>query len=86
MSRSWSLTKGYQIKLLFAFMVPNLLISVPTNIVEKSVGTIIYDELSFILFMGGVIVSSIYGVLLFAEIAGRVFVFFHVPQKFNEYF
>ena len=85
MSRSWELTKGYQIKLLSLFVLPNILIAIPTNIIDKIMGTIIYDQTSFILFTSFTVFLTIYGYLLFSEIAGRVFVFFHVPQKLDEY-
>ena len=64
---------------------PNILIAIPTNIIDKVMGTLIYDQTSFILFTSFMVFMTIYGYLMFSEIAGRVFVFFHVPQKLDEY-
>lgn len=85
MGRSWSLTKGYQIKLTLLLILPNMLVSIPTNVIEQSMGTLIYDQFSFMVVTGIFVILTIYGFLLFSEIVGRVFVFFHAPQKIDEY-
>ena len=85
MRRSWDLTKGYQFKLLLLFIVPNILVQIPTTIVEKGIGIFIYDAITFSFSMSLVTIFSIYGALLYAEISARVFVFFHAPEKLDSY-
>ena len=85
LSRSWKLTSGYQFKLLCLLAFPNALLGFGQTILEKLMGTVITSFESFVVVVVVFGVLQIYSAMLIAEIQARIFVFFHVPEKMNEY-
>jgi len=86
LKRSWELTKGYHMKLFFMMIGFTILISIPPGIANTllinfgSTSTLSFLSIMFILNT-----LSLISLLLIAEMVGRLFVFFHVPNKINEY-
>ncbi len=86
LKRSWELTSGYHMKLFFMMIGFTILTSIPAGIANSLLVTFGSDSvLSFLLIMFALNTLSLVSMLLIAEMVGRLFVFFHVPDKINEY-
>ena len=84
--RSWELTSGYHLKLFFMMVGFAILVSIPggiTNIVLKNIG--IDSTFNFLIVMSVLNILSLVSILMITEMVSRLFVFFHVPDKINEY-
>ena len=85
LSRSWSLTKGYQAKLFCLLFFPYLLISMGRSIIEHGLGSLITSQESMLVVAFIVGLIQMYSIMFVSEIQARVFVFFHAPEKIDEY-
>ena len=85
LSRSWALTKGYQAKLFCLLFVPYFVISMGESIAQHGLGTLITSQESMIVVALIVGLLQMYSIMFVSEIQGRVFVFFHAPEKIDEY-
>lgn len=85
LSRSWSLTKGYQAKLFCLLFFPYFVISIGESIIEHSLGFIITSQESMLVVALVVGLIQMYSIMFVSEIQARVFVFFHAPEKIDEY-
>jgi len=84
--RSWELTKGYHLKLFFIFVGFIITIGIPGAIANMVLVNVGADSITtFLLIMFVVNTLSLLSTLMIAELLGRLFVFFHVPDKINEY-
>ena len=84
--RSWELTKGYHIKLFFMTFGFIFIIAIPggiSNMVLTKTG--LDSTFMFLLIMFFFNTFSLISTLLVTEMVGRLFVFFHVPEKIKEY-
>ena len=84
--RSWELTSGYHIKLFFFLIGFVILISIPggiANFVMQKIG--INSTFNFLVIMFFLNTLSLASILMITEMVSRLFVFFHVPDKINDY-
>ena len=84
--RSWELTSGYHIKLFFMIIGFVILISIPggiANFVMQKIG--INSTFNFLVIMFFLNTLSLASILMITEMVSRLFVFFHVPDKINDY-
>ena len=84
--RSWELTSGYHMKLFFMIIGFAILVSIPggiANIVMQKFG--IDSTLNFLIIMFILNTLSLVSILMITEMVSRLFVFFHVPEKINDY-
>ena len=86
LKRSWELTKGYHIKLFFMMIGFVILVSIPSVLVEFLSRTMGIDSVvKFLITMFFLNTLSLVSLLLISEMVGRLFVFFHVPEKIKDY-
>jgi len=85
LGRSWSLTKGYQTKIFLLMCLPLICIQVPINLIQSMLGIIIFDSISYMIVLFVIIIMSMYGAMIISEITARLFIFFHAPEKLDEY-
>jgi hypothetical protein len=84
--RSWELTSGYHIKLFFMIIGFVILVSIPggiANFVMQKIG--IGSTFNFLVIMFFLNTLSLASILMITEMVSRLFVFFHVPDKINDY-
>jgi hypothetical protein len=85
LARSWSLTKGYQAKLFCLLFFPYLVISMGQRIIEHGLGSLITSQESMLVVALLIGLIQMYSIMFVSEIQARVFVFFHAPEKIDEY-
>ena len=86
LKRSWELTSGYHIKLFFMIIGFVFLVSIPGGIasfVMQKIG--ISSTSGFLIIMFFLNTLSLISILMITEMVSRLFVFFHVPEKLNDY-
>lgn len=81
LSRSWSLTKGYQAKLFCLLFFPYFIISIGESIIEHGLGSLITSQESMLVVALIVGLIQMYSIMFVSEIQARVFVFFPCPRK-----
>jgi hypothetical protein len=85
LGRSWNLTKGHNLKIV-CIMLPVLVIVIMSSAIAQAISqALMFDQVSAVLSSVGYGVVLMATTMLWAEIQGRLFVFFLAPQKIGEY-
>ena len=86
LKRSWELTKGYHFNLFFMMMGFTILISIPSAFATVIITMFgVSSTFGFLLIMFFLNIIFLMSILIMTEMIGRLFVFFHVPEKIKDY-
>ena len=83
--RSWNLTKGDNLKIVCIMLPVMIIVAVMSAIAQAISQVFMFDQVSAVLSSVGYGVVLMTTTMLWAEIQGRLFVFFLAPQKIGEY-
>ena len=85
LGRSWHLTKGHNLKIVWIMLPVMIIVGVSSAIAQAISQALMFDQVSAVLSSIGYGVVLMATTMLWAEIQGRLFVFFLAPQKIGEY-